>query len=102
MRAWTFNRRGLASDVLKLQQDFPQPQKADLKSHEVLVKVSHVSLFAPTLQLMAVIPHINSNPWIPEQGFSGEIIAPEAATDTASGVFDTLKVGDEVFGMINP
>lgn len=97
MRAWTFTARGTPSQVLKLRHDLPQPQPTDLKPNEVLVKVSHVALFAPQANLMAVMPHINSNPWIPGYEFSGLVVA---CSETQIG--DKLHEGQEVFGMVDP
>lgn len=97
MRAWTFTTQGPPSHVLKLRHDFPQPQPTDLKPNEVLVKVSHVALFAPQANLIAVTPHINSNPWIPGWEFSGVVVA---SSDTAFG--EKLREGQEVMGMVDP
>lgn len=99
MKAWTHAARGAPSQVLKLDHDLPQPQPTDLKPREVLVKVANAALFAAEAQLMSIIPHLNSNPWIPGQGFSGTIVA---VGDDALVQFDeSLKPGDAVFGMIN-
>lgn len=102
MRAWTYTTRGSPPQVLKLHHDLPQPQSTDLKPHEVLLKVSHVALFAPEAQLMSVIPHFNSSPWVPGSDFSGIIVA---VGDDTAGQYkhnDGLKPGDPVFGMVNP
>lgn len=97
MRAWTFTDRGPPSEVLKLRHDLPQPQPTDLKPDEVLVKVSYASLFAPQANLMSVVPHLNSNPWIPGAEYSGVVVA---SSETDIG--EKLSEGQEVFGMIDP
>ncbi|KAK5085471.1 zinc ion binding [Lithohypha guttulata] len=94
MKAWTYESRGPPSQVLKLRHDIPQLQSSKLKANEVIVKISHVSLFGPLAQLMAVIPHLNNNPWIPDYEFSGTI--------AGAGAESTLREGDAVFGMIAP
>jgi len=100
MKAWTHTARGVPSQVLKLDYDLPQSQPTDLKPKEVLIKVANAALFAPEAQLMSILPHLNSNPWIPGQGFSGTIVA--VSDDTLAQSDESLKPGDAVFGMINP
>lgn len=97
MRAWTFTARGPPSQVLKLRHDIPQPQPTDLKPDEVLVKVSHVSLFAPQANLMAVTPRFNSNPSVPGHEFSGIVVA-----SSQSSFGETLSEEQGVFGMVDP
>lgn len=100
MRAWVFTERGPPSQVLKLRHDFPQPQPTDLEADEVIVKVSHVTLFAPEAHLMSILPHFNSNPWIPLMRFSGTV---SSLSSVQSGsISRRFEEGDAVFGMINP
>lgn len=97
MRAWTFIERGPLSQVLKLQHDFPQPQSADLRSDEVLVKVSYSALHQPQASFMAIMPHFNRNPWIPGFEFSGHVV-----TSGEARASEELSEGQAVFGMILP
>ena len=94
MRAWTFTRRGTPSEVLQLQ-DLPRPQTSDLQPDEVLVKVTHVGMFQGFAAIMAIVPHLNSNPWIPGSDFSGFIIS-------TGSLVTHVKAGDAVFGSPNP
>ena len=95
MRAWTFTTRGPPSEVLKLRGDFPRPTPEQLAAHDVLIKVSHVAVFQPFALLLSILPHLNSNPWIPESFFSGVVEA------VGSGVKD-LSPGQAVFGSPDP
>lgn len=100
MKAWAYTARGTPNQVLKLRDDIPQPQISDLKPGDVLIKVSHVALFAPQVKIMIVTPHLNSNPRFPEFGFSGTVIA---VTESASDGTETrFNPGDAVFGMLDP
>lgn len=100
MKAWVFTTRGPPSEVLKLHHDFPQPQPTDLKADEVIVKVSHVTVFAPEVNLMSILPHFNSNPWIPLMRFSGRITG--LSSEKSDGTPRRFDEGDAVFGMISP
>jgi len=103
MKAWTYTTRGLPTQVLTLTRSHPQPHPTDLKPYEVLIKVSHAALFSPEAQLMSVIPHFNSKPWIPGRDFSGTIVATGSDDGNGTGSNENvLKPGDPVFGMINP
>lgn len=86
--------------MLKLEHDFPQPKQTDLKAGEVIVKVSHVMLFAPEVHLMSLFPHFNSKPWIPVWQFSGTIASVSKATSNEAD--PEVKEGDAVFGMVSP
>lgn len=96
MRAWTFTFRGSPSEVLRLRHDLPQPQASLLKHDEVIVQISHASLFGPNARLMAVFPHFTSEPYIPEIEFSGKVTALGNGNDRS------IQVEDAVFGMIDP
>lgn len=100
MRAWAYTARGTPSQVLKLRHDIPQPQPTDLKPDEVLIKISHVALFAPTVKLMILIPHLDSTPRYPEMGFSGTVVATVDSTSKESK--QKFCPGDAVFGMLHP
>ncbi|KAJ9608034.1 zinc ion binding [Cladophialophora chaetospira] len=95
MRAWTFTSRGTPSSVLKLRNDLPKPSPAMLGPHDVLVKVAYVAVFQGSAAIMNIIPHFNSNLWIPESNFSGLI-------EAIGRDVQHLKVGDAVFGSPNP
>lgn len=94
MRAWTHTRRGNPADVLTLSS-LPRPEPASLLADEILVRVSDVGIFQGVALLMAILPHFNSNPWIPCSDFSGTIVA------VGSNVAH-VKPGDEVFGTPDP
>lgn len=97
MRAWTFNTRGPLSEALKLRHDLPQPQPKHLAPDEVLVKVSHSSLFQPLASFVGVIPHFNDKYWIPGLEFSGIVVADGGVRPGESSL-----EGQAVFGMIGP
>lgn len=98
MQAWTFNTRGILSEVLKLRHDVPQPRVSDLAPDEVLVKISHSALFQPEASFVKVIPHFNDKYWIPGFEFSGTIVASGSAARDRHGSLDEQAV----FGMIGP
>lgn len=104
MKAWTYTARGTPSQVLKLRHDIPEPRSSDLKPGEVLIKVSHVALFAPHVKLMILAPHFNDNPWIPENEFSGTVVAASDADSTTliKPLVPGFQPGDLVFGMLDP
>ncbi len=95
MRGWVFTARGPPAAVLKLRDDLPRPTAADLRADEVLVKVSHVGLFLGFALMMALIPHVNSKPWIPAHDFSGVVEATGAKVTN-------VRAGDPVFGGPDP
>lgn len=106
MRAWAYTARGTPSQVLKFHHDMPQPQPTDLQPGQVLIKISHVALFAPAVKLMTLLPHLNSNPWFPENEFSGTIIASSNVDTTGQATTQRsnsrFRPGDPVFGMLDP
>jgi NADPH:quinone reductase-like Zn-dependent oxidoreductase len=95
MRGWTFTARGPPSAVLRLRSDLPRPTPNQLDANEVLVKVSHVAVFQGFAALMNIIPHVNSNLWIPCSDFSGVI-------EAVGHNVHSLRPGDAVFGSPDP
>lgn len=95
MRAWIFTVRGPPSAVLKLRDDFPRPTPDLLEPDEILVKVSHVAIFQGFAAIMAILPHFNSNPWIPATDFSGVV-------EAVGSKVQNVKAGDAVFGSPDP
>ena len=96
MRAWTFNRRGLAHDVLFLSSDLPAPTPSSLKPDQVLIRVTHVGL-SIFHGLIPFLPHLTSAPWVPEFDFAGVVEASGGGVETG-----LLKPGTEVYGGVDP
>lgn len=95
MRGWVFHSRGLPSQVLRLENDLPQPSPASLGPHDVLIQVKYAALSQGSAVLISQIPHFNNNPWIAENNFSGIVTA-------VGNQVEHVKVGDEVFGGFGP
>ena len=91
MRGWVFRSRGTPAQVLKLENDLPQPTAASLGPHDVLIKIKYAALFQGMAAVMTQIPHFNNQPWVPERAFSG------IAVSTGDQV-EHIKAGDHVFG----
>lgn len=80
MRAWTFSRRGVPQDVLRLVDAYPTPPPPE--RDELLIRVSYVALNSGSIDNMAMIPSTiryllrggSSLPAIAEGEFSGVII----------------------------
>lgn len=118
MRAWVYRKNGPVSQVLKLENDYPTPSIATSSSSaasgskqkkstaaaesagtKILVRVKAVGLNAIAYKAIAELPFFaTKKPAVPEVEFSG--IVEEISSDLSSSSSSSLKVGDEVFGMI--
>lgn len=94
MKAWQVTRNGEPSKVLRLRTDYPVPQQ--IKSHNILVKISYATLNPADIAMMNGIPN-----WIPFRrnpviglDFCGTVVS------VGSGVKD-LAPGVEVCGALN-
>ena len=95
MRGWVFRSRGTPAQVLKLENDLPQPTAASLGPHDVLIKVKYAALFQGMAAMMTQIPHFNNKPWVAETAFSGVVVS------TGDQV-EHVKADDSVFGGLGP
>jgi NADPH:quinone reductase-like Zn-dependent oxidoreductase len=91
MRGWLFRSRGTPAQVLRLENDLPQPTATSLGPHDVLIKVKYAALFQGMAAVMTQIPHFNNKPWVAETAFSGVIVS------TGDQV-EHVKAEDYVFG----
>ncbi|KEF57614.1 uncharacterized protein A1O9_05532 [Exophiala aquamarina CBS 119918] len=91
MRGWAYRARGTPAEVLKFEVDLPQASPESLGPHEVLVQVKYAALFQGTAAMMAMMPHFNDKAWVPENAYSGVIVATGARVEH-------VAVDDDVFG----
>lgn len=95
MRAWACTRRGYPTKTLQLHETLPRPQASDLQKGEVLVKITNAGICQGIAKVLSILPHFNSNLWIPEHDFSGIVIAIDSS-------ISHLAPGDAVFGARDP
>lgn len=91
MHGWVYRSRGTPADVLKLESDLPQPSPDSLGPREVLVQVKYAALFQGTAAMMAMMPHFSGKAWVPENAYSGVVVATGAEVEH-------VAVDDPVFG----
>lgn len=96
-RAWLVTKNGEPRDALALRTDYPVPRQ--VRSGNILVKVSHAALNPADLNFMANLPN-----WIPFRrnptvglDFAGEVVQLGASVPAALG----LSVGARVCGAFN-
>lgn len=96
-RAWLVTKNGEPRDALALKTDYPVPKQ--VRSGNILVKVSHAALNPADLNFMANLPN-----WIPFRrnptvglDFAGEVVQLGASVPVSSG----LSVGTQVCGAFN-
>ena len=100
MRAWGFSSRGPVTEVLKLS-NLPTPDPKALRADELLIKTSHVAFNTGVSMLFPILPHYSSTPMVPEAEFCGTIVA-FGSDDLGTHKGQTVKLGDEVIGFIDP
>ncbi|CAO3670198.1 unnamed protein product [Umbelopsis vinacea] len=72
MRAWVYTKPGRPENILSLA-NVPKPKLTS--PNQVLVKVSHTSLFSSNVAIMALVPNPAGTPRIPEMEFAGTVVA---------------------------
>jgi NADPH:quinone reductase-like Zn-dependent oxidoreductase len=72
MRAWVYTKPGRPENILSLA-NVPKPKLTS--PNQVLVKVSHASLFSSNVAIMALVPNPAGTPRIPEMEFAGTVAA---------------------------
>ncbi|BGP40067.1 hypothetical protein JCM10449v2_004025 [Rhodotorula kratochvilovae] len=91
MRAWVFRSKGNPTEVLHLEDDYPQPAPS---ASQVLIRVKAVALNPVGWKAISMAPvkYMQRVPAVPEHDFAGVV---------AGGNLDGtgLKEGDEVFGI---
>lgn len=93
MLAWTYNRTGHPSDVLKLDSSFPTPSPT---GSQVLVKIKYAALNVGGSIMMQLFPSfIHKFPAIPETDFAGTVV--ELGSDVQR---DDIEKGTPVFGFV--
>jgi NADPH:quinone reductase-like Zn-dependent oxidoreductase len=88
MRAWTYTRRGLPSEIVQLDTHFKAPSLSDVGPNHVLVKISYACMNGDVASIMQALPLQPLSFWpkkkkknkqarvtIPELEFSGTVVA---------------------------
>lgn len=106
MRAWTYTRRGLPSQVVQLDPHFRAPSLSDIGPDDVLVEINYAAMKGGVALMMQVLPPLPFSFWtaknsiaIPELDFSGTILA--VGRNVLATRVD-LRPGTPVFGSCRP
>lgn len=105
MRAWTYTRRGLPSQVVQLDPHFKAPSLSDIGPDDVLVEINYAAMNGGVAWIMQVLSPLPFS-WtaknriaVPELEFSGTILA--VGREVLAARVD-LQPGTLVFGSCRP